>query len=555
MNPIATQQAALDNALITAEVPTIYMHQFRNTIKKIGKTYAYNFKLDKKKCRVNTEVLYDLLSFIKEIGYSGKCDMLSTIRTDQMHQPWRTFAVVINKCISGKTTRLDRLRESRAHILWAMYNQMNVDYVDLIWADFMYQANNREISSARKEHMPYPRFTKVTINHFISIDNTISMRNRINLHIVCDDTLLGSLKFVSKTEDYKKYGALIPDGMINQDIKDSKAYKTYLDYATGKVPPNKARKLEKPTSPKLKTVPASPKEPTQKDKRFKRPAKKSTTTPQQPVLSLELMKTLRKSKRGTHKLQAIGSSEEANFESEVFDEQSGKNKDTREETEENDDVNDEDDNDDDNKDDDGDNDDDSGNDDDGGREDQQNASHESGFMHEEEDAHVTLTTVHDKTEGSLQSSFVSSNFTSKLLKLDNIGPDINEIASLMNTLTISPPPLPFDQRVFALETKVTEFNQTSQFPKAVSSILSIVDNYLASKLKEEVNVAVRLQSNKLKEEAEAENQEFFNQVDSTMKAIIKEQVKAQVSKIMPHIEKYVTESLGAKVLVRSTNQP
>ncbi|GKD11389.1 hypothetical protein Tco_1191074 [Tanacetum coccineum] len=40
-----------------------------------------------------------------------------------------------------------------------------------------------------------------------------------------------------------------------------------------------------------------------------------------------------------------------------------------------------------------------------------------------------------------------------------------------------------------------------------------------------------------------------------MKAIIKEQVKAQVSKIMPQIEKYVTESLGAEVLVRSTNKP
>ncbi|GKF12147.1 hypothetical protein Tco_0050073, partial [Tanacetum coccineum] len=40
-----------------------------------------------------------------------------------------------------------------------------------------------------------------------------------------------------------------------------------------------------------------------------------------------------------------------------------------------------------------------------------------------------------------------------------------------------------------------------------------------------------------------------------MKAIIKEQVKAQVSKIMPQIDKYVTESLRAEVLVRSTNQP
>ncbi|GKF44601.1 hypothetical protein Tco_0131153 [Tanacetum coccineum] len=65
------------------------------------------------------------------------------------------------------------------------------------------------------------------------------MRNRINLHTVRNDTLLGTLKFVSKTEDSQKYRALIPDGMVNQDIKDSTAYKTYYDFATGKVIPKK----------------------------------------------------------------------------------------------------------------------------------------------------------------------------------------------------------------------------------------------------------------------------------------------------------------------------
>ncbi|GJU22956.1 retrovirus-related pol polyprotein from transposon TNT 1-94 [Tanacetum coccineum] len=93
--------------------------------------------------------------------------------------------------------------------------------------DFMHEADNREISSARKEHMPYPRFTNVIINHFISKDKTISMRNKINLHTIPDDSLLGTLKFVFKTQDYQQYGSLIPDDIINQDIKDSKAYKTY----------------------------------------------------------------------------------------------------------------------------------------------------------------------------------------------------------------------------------------------------------------------------------------------------------------------------------------
>nr|GEV16833.1 hypothetical protein [Tanacetum cinerariifolium] len=38
----------------------------------------------------------ELVTFIQELGYSGKCNMLSAIHTNQMHQPWRTFAAIIN---------------------------------------------------------------------------------------------------------------------------------------------------------------------------------------------------------------------------------------------------------------------------------------------------------------------------------------------------------------------------------------------------------------------------------------------------------------------------
>ncbi|GKB16638.1 hypothetical protein Tco_0850561 [Tanacetum coccineum] len=357
------------------------------------------------------------------------------------------------------------------------------------------------------------------------------MRNRINLHTTRDDSLLGALKFVSKREDCQKYGALIPDGMINVDIKQSQAYKIYLDYATGKAPLKKARKFKKPASPKLKTFPASPKEPTQKGKdtpgksvsKKKAPAKTDRgegiklLSDAALLEETQLEKTLRKSKRETHKLQANGSSKGADFESEVPDEQTGKTKDISKGTgmkrgvldvskedssdsdddswgnseDENYDFNDEDD-------DDG-NDNDNGNDDDGGNdtqdsgqtvldddenpsftlndyeeeqdeeyvhtpkkeksddkekidtditnaeqggEDQQNASHKSGFVQKEDDSHVTLTTIHDKTEGIMQSSSVSSDFTSKLLNLDNTDLDVNEIASLMNTSTVTPPPPP-----------------------------------------------------------------------------------------------------------------
>ncbi|GJY48556.1 hypothetical protein Tco_0438512, partial [Tanacetum coccineum] len=196
-----------------------------------------------------------------------------------MHQPWRTFAAIINRCISGKSTGLDRLRPSRAQILWGMFYQKNVDYVALLWEDIMFQADNRDISTSRKENMPYPRFTKVTISHFISKVKTIYIRNRTNHYTIRDDSLLGTLKFVFKTQDYQKYGALILEEMINQDIKDSKAYKRYLTFATRQATPKKARKFKKIASPSKKLSLVLEEEAPKKPKRAKKPAKKSTTVP------------------------------------------------------------------------------------------------------------------------------------------------------------------------------------------------------------------------------------------------------------------------------------
>ncbi|GJY50263.1 hypothetical protein Tco_0441110 [Tanacetum coccineum] len=69
-------------------------------------------------------------------------------------------------------------------------------------------------------------------------------------------------------------------------------------------------------------------------------------------------------------------------------------------------------------------------------------------------------------------------------------------------------------------------------------------------MKEAVYVAVQLKSDKLKEEAQAENQDFINSLDSNMTKIIKQQVKAQTSKIMSKLEKYVTDTLGAEFNTR-----
>nr|GEX45687.1 hypothetical protein [Tanacetum cinerariifolium] len=87
--------------------------------------------------------------------------------------------------------------------------------------------------------------------------------------------------------------------------------------------------------------------------------------------------------------------------------------------------------------------------------------------------------------------------------------------------------------------------------------LRIVQHYMDQRMNEAVKVAIQIQSDWLCEEAQRENDEFLRTINENIKKIIKEQVKeqvkAQVSKILPRIEHVVNEQIKAKVLTRSSH--
>ncbi|GKE51932.1 hypothetical protein Tco_1487088 [Tanacetum coccineum] len=268
--------------LITADVPEIYMHQFWDSVYKHD-TF-YKFKIDKRKrFKLTLEVFRDIfkicprvqgqdfdalptdeeiVSFLIDLGHTREIYSLNDVVVDQMHQPWRTFAALINRSLSGKTTSLDKLRLSRAQILWGMYHQKNVDYVELLWEDFIYQIDNKAYK--KKDKMYYPRFTKVIIYYFLTQDKTLSWRNKIGMHTSKDDYLINTLRFVSAREETQIYGAILPESLTSPEIKETKAYKTYIGFAS-----------------------ASTEEPTRKLKIVKRPTKKSTQDPERGVVIRE----------------------------------------------------------------------------------------------------------------------------------------------------------------------------------------------------------------------------------------------------------------------------
>nr|GEU50144.1 hypothetical protein [Tanacetum cinerariifolium] len=80
---------------------------------------------------------------------------------------------------------------------------------------------------------------------------------------------------------------------------------------------------------------------------------------------------------------------------------------------------------------------------------------------------------------------------------------------------------------------------------------------LPDEIDEKILISSHIQSDRLYEEAQRENDEFPKTVDENIKNIIKkqvkEQVKVQVFKILPRIKQAVNEQLEAKVLTRSSH--
>nr|GEX00297.1 hypothetical protein [Tanacetum cinerariifolium] len=294
--------------LITADVPKIYMQQFWFTINKKVST-TYQFKIDKKSYRINMEV----------------------------------FKEIFQICLRLPNQDFDELPS------------------DEEIEDFRFKIKNRDYK--KQENMYYLGFTKAIIHHFITKDKSILMRIRMFMHIARDDIILGPMRFVSKSDNFQVYGALLPNRVTNQQMLDSNAYKTYLAYGTSAPSPKINRKVKRHASPSKKRTLVTVEEEEPEPAKKVIPTKKTATKRQYSSVQIrdthgvsmskkkapakvarrkgiellsdaalleeaQLKKALKRSKRETNIHQAGGSSEGADFKSDVPDKPKGKSIDT-----------------------------------------------------------------------------------------------------------------------------------------------------------------------------------------------------------------------------------
>nr|GEY32684.1 hypothetical protein [Tanacetum cinerariifolium] len=392
----------------------------------------------------------------------------------------------------------------------------------------LYKIHNKDAKKTKK--MSYPRFTKIIIDYSMLKDQSILRRNKMFWRTARDDTMFNSMRYISRPEKTRVYGAILPKELTNQAMLESKAYKTYYAFPSGEKtskPKYVRKKADFITSPKQKSVQGTKgtrlktKAKVAKSDKKKQPAKKPKADGL-AVLSKVMELTLSQSddndesdgERTKSDRDEIPDPNKTNEEhdeeeEEEYDDEFNIEEDEKMDEEEDDEVT---------------------------KELYKDVN--SGFEQEEEDAHVALTPVLD---------------TQKLETTTSL-PTLLDFAFVFK----------FNERVTNLEKDLSEMKQVDQYAKTLSSIPAIVDRYLDNKLGEAINKAIQAHNFNCREEAQAKKKEYIELVDSTVRKIIKEEVNTRLSQILPQaisdvatpvIEKNVTESLEAAVLTRSSSQP
>ncbi|GKB41457.1 hypothetical protein Tco_0886399 [Tanacetum coccineum] len=464
--------------LITTEVLAIYMQD--SGLLSLFISHLSDSRLTRRNS-------LSMLKHYRDIHY------ITDVSIDYLHQPWRAFATIINKCLSGKDTAYEKICLSQ----------------------------NKNTKKTNK--MLYPRFTKVIIDYFMSKDQSISRRNKMFWHTARDDTMFTSMRCVSTHEKTQVYCAILPQHLTNQAMLESIAYQTYYAYASGeKAPKEKLKSLAKVAKTDKKQQPAM----MPKTKGLTVLSEVALTEAEQIKLATKISKTQ------FHSSHASGSSDGVDTQSKVSDEQQQKVSGTNEGAGVRPDVP------------------------DVPKYDSENNEESCTFSQDEEDVDKETDVNDDSKETKSDNdgddlthpNLVSTPPEYELTEEekenkkgddkdkegeheqdeeDDMYKDVNinlersdaemtdaqvnkDTEDAHMTLTVVPPVVQ-QQRSSVSSDLVSKFINPSP-DTAVSSIPGIVDNYIASKMKETVDVPIQLQTNKLREEAQAENHEFLNQI-------------------------------------------
>ncbi|GJZ50907.1 retrovirus-related pol polyprotein from transposon TNT 1-94 [Tanacetum coccineum] len=268
----------------SASIPAIYIQQFWNTLTQEAKTgitpidQAHQFESPP-----SGDAIIDLMNVL---GYPEEIHFVSRMAVNNLYQPWRAILSMINQCLTGKTSGFDRPRYPVLQMLWGIITRTNVDYVELMWEEFVqaiqtFLADKANLGIATKKDkkikphvIPYCRFTKLIIC-YLGRKHNINQRSGSLFNMAEDDLRLGNLKFVPKGKEDEVFGMQIPKEPIMDNIRNAPYYNAYLEMVAKhdhKIAAKKGRKKKSTSKADQSKNPATAKQPKPLSSKQSKPA-------------------------------------------------------------------------------------------------------------------------------------------------------------------------------------------------------------------------------------------------------------------------------------------
>ncbi|GJU35406.1 hypothetical protein Tco_1183760 [Tanacetum coccineum] len=121
-------------------------------------------------------------------------------------------------------------------MLYCFVNNIHVDYADLLWEGFYYSLEHPSTL------IPYPRFTKLIVSHYMTAFLEISRRARNKYHNLYDDIMVKNIFNSRKHKDEVRMK--IPRWMITDEMKLMENYRLYVVVFRVDVPTTQSQPIE-----------------------------------------------------------------------------------------------------------------------------------------------------------------------------------------------------------------------------------------------------------------------------------------------------------------------
>ncbi|GJV81009.1 hypothetical protein Tco_1516879 [Tanacetum coccineum] len=162
----------------------------------------------------------DMVPFYKnELGFTMELKTSSSFKTTGLLQPWQTLCKIFSKCLTTRVTGWDQPPLQIMQMMYCFINNIHVDYAELLWEGLHYSLHHPT------SLIPYPRFTKIIISHYMTNFPEISRRVRDRYHHLKNDDIMKNIFNSGSHKD--KVEMKIPDWMISEEMKHTEHYRMY----------------------------------------------------------------------------------------------------------------------------------------------------------------------------------------------------------------------------------------------------------------------------------------------------------------------------------------